>query len=236
MASAAATSKMERLTMKRYVIDGEGKPVTDDSLSFTVMLNPADLKRSCSISYSQGKALGSHKQEPKFSSVGKETLAFSIVIDATGAVPAPANTAVRDVATQLRELNDVVYRDVAAKKEISRVYLLWGTMSFHGRLETMATNYTLFTPSGIALRAKVDLTFAGATSAKESELTAERSVQDMSTVVEIRQGDTLPLLCQSIYGDDSYYMDVARFNGLTNVRGPLVPGAMLMFPPLEGTA
>jgi hypothetical protein len=226
-------SKMERLTMKRYTIGKDGKIDVDDSLSFTVMLNPADLKRSCSISYSQSKALGSLKQEPKFSSVGKETLSFSIVVDGTGAVPGPPNTTARDVATQLRQLNDVVYRDVEAKKEISRVYLLWGALSFHGRLETMSTNYTLFTPGGIALRAKVDLSFAGATSAKEAELVAERSTQDTSTLVEVAQGDSLPLLCQKIYGDSSYYLEVARFNNLTNARGPLKPGSILMFPPLE---
>lgn len=228
-----APGKMERLSMKRYTIDKDGKISIDDSLSFTVMLNPADLKRNCSISYSQSKALGSRQQEPKFSAVGKETLSFSIVVDGTGAVPSDAPGAVRDVATQLRQLNDVVYRDISASKEISRVYLLWGKMSFHGRLESMATNYTLFTPSGIALRAKVDLAFAGATSVKEAELVAERSSPDQIKVIEIKDGDTLPLMCEQIYGDASYYQEVARFNNLSNVRGKLKPGAMLMFPPLE---
>jgi hypothetical protein len=234
--ATSAPGKMERLSMKRYTIDNTGKISIDDSLSFTVMLNPADLKRNCSISYSQNKALGSRQQEPKFSAIGKETLAFSIVIDGTGAVPAESPGAVRDVATQLRQLSDVVYRDIAANKEISRVYLLWGKLSFHGRLESMATNYTLFTPSGIALRAKVDLSFAGATSAKEAELVADRASPDMSKVVEVHEGDTLALLCTKVYGDASYYLEVARANDLTNVRGPLKPGRMLVFPPLERVA
>lgn len=228
-----STAKMERLTMKRYTIDKAGKIDIDDSLSYTVMLNPADLKRSCSISYSQKKALGSRQQEPKFSAVGKETLAFSIVVDGTGAVLSEPQVPVPDVATQLRQLNDVVYRDVAANKEISRVYLLWGELSFHGRLESMATNYTLFTPTGIALRAKVDLSFAGATSAKEAELEADRSSPGMGKVVEVVEGDTLALMCSRIYGDASYYLDVARANNLSNVRGPLAPGRLLVFPPLE---
>ncbi len=227
-----APAKMERLTMKRYTIDKDGKITNDNSLAFTVMLNPADLKRNCSISYSQNRALGSRQQEPKFSAVGKETLAFSIVIDATGAVPG----ATRDVSEQLRQLNDVVYRDISATKEISRVYLLWGTLSFHGRLESMATNYTLFTPNGIALRARVDLAFAGATSAKEAELVADRSAPDMGQVVKVVQGDTLLTLCEKVYGDEAYYLDVARTNGLSNVREPLPPGRMLVFPPLEGVA
>jgi LysM repeat protein len=234
--TTAAPGKMERLSMKRYTIDSTGKISIDDSLSFTVMLNPADLKRNCSISYSHDQAMGQKGHEPKFSAVGKETLAFSIVIDGTGAVPVELPGPVHDVATQLRKLNDVVYRDVAANKEISRVYLLWGKLSFHGRLESMATNYTLFTPSGIALRAKVDLAFAGATSAKEAELVADRSSPNMSKVVEVRQGDTLALLSARVYGTPAYYLDVARANNLSDVRGPLKAGSTLVFPPLVGGA
>jgi nucleoid-associated protein YgaU len=44
-------------------------------------------------------------------------------------------------------------------------------------------------------------------------------------------GDTLPLLCARIYGDSSYYTDVARFNGLADVRS-LRAGQRLHFPPL----
>jgi nucleoid-associated protein YgaU len=48
----------------------------------------------------------------------------------------------------------------------------------------------------------------------------------------VRDGDTLPLLCERIYGDPGYYIDVARFNGLVHFRC-LEPGTRLHFPPLE---
>ena len=44
-------------------------------------------------------------------------------------------------------------------------------------------------------------------------------------------GDTLPLLCDRIYSDPSYYPDVARFNNLSDFRR-LQPGQRLHFPPL----
>jgi len=50
--------------------------------------------------------------------------------------------------------------------------------------------------------------------------------------VQVRDGDTLPLLCERIYGDSRYYMAVARFNGLRQFRA-LTPGMALHFPPLE---
>jgi nucleoid-associated protein YgaU len=41
----------------------------------------------------------------------------------------------------------------------------------------------------------------------------------------------LPLLCNRIYNDPSYYREVARINNLSNFRN-LEPGLILRFPPL----
>jgi nucleoid-associated protein YgaU len=78
----------------------------------------------------------------------------------------------------------------------------------------------------------VDLQFVGSMSKSEEQLVSNRSSPDLSHIVLVREGDTLPLLCASIYGDPSYYPDVARFNGLLEFRD-LKPGAKLHFPPLE---
>ena len=43
-------------------------------------------------------------------------------------------------------------------------------------------------------------------------------------------GDTLPLLCQQIYGSATHYLQVAAFNGLDDFR-VLEPGRELLFPP-----
>jgi nucleoid-associated protein YgaU len=99
-------------------------------------------------------------------------------------------------------------------------------------MQTMSTHYTLFKPSGAPLRAKVDLSFVGAMSKRETELVSNLSSPDLTHLVEVRDGDTLPLLCNRIYGDPGYYLEVARFNQLTDFRN-LRPGWKLHFPPLE---
>ena len=136
------------------------------------------------------------------------------------------------VKSQVAQLTKVVYRYVGEKHEPPHVRLLWGSLIFFGRLESMSTQYTLFKPSGEPLRAKVDLSFVGAMSKKEGELVSNRSSPDLSHRVLVREGDTLPLLCDRIYGDPGYYIDVARFNSLTDFRR-LEPGRELRFPPLE---
>jgi nucleoid-associated protein YgaU len=51
-------------------------------------------------------------------------------------------------------------------------------------------------------------------------------------MVEVRDGDTLPLLCQRVYNDCGRYLEVARANKLANFRD-LQPGTWLRFPPLK---
>ena len=51
-------------------------------------------------------------------------------------------------------------------------------------------------------------------------------------ILQVVDGDTLPLLCNKIYKDSSYYIQVAKFNGLNKFRN-LKPGTKLKFPPLR---
>ena len=106
-----------------------------------------------------------------------------------------------------------------------------GTIIFFGRLDAMSVRYTLFKPSGAPLRARVELSFVGTMSKKEGELVSNKSSPDLSHTVTVVEGDTLPLLCDRIYSDPSYYPDVARFNNLSDFRR-LQPGQRLHFPPL----
>jgi nucleoid-associated protein YgaU len=110
--------------------------------------------------------------------------------------------------------------------------LVWGSWIFNGRLQSLAVQYTLFKPNGDPLRAKLTLTFTSSITEKEAELRADTQSPDLSHRVLVRDGDTLPLLCERIYGDPGYYIEVARFNGLVDFRR-LEPGTRLHFPPLE---
>jgi hypothetical protein len=196
------------------------------SATFAVMLNPGSVKHGGGIRYNKTEALGSSKVEAKFSSVGEETLSFSLLMDGTGVVPGSS-----DVPAQLKALRSVVYQYVDTQHEPSRVQVVWGKLVFFGRLSQLETEYTLFKPDGEPLRAKLSLAFIGSTSKEIAQLQAGQSSANCSRVVEVRDGDTLPLLCQRIYGDDAYYLDVARFNRLPNLRH-LTPGTTLQFPPL----
>lgn len=227
-----ASGQKTLLTLTRYTVNTDGTTQIDTSTSFTVMLNPAEFKHSFSISYDKKRTQGQPAADPKFSAIEAEKVTFSIILDGTGAVPAAPGTPPKDVKTLVADLNRVVYHYIGTRHEPGHVRVLWGTLIFFGRLESMTTQYTLFRPSGAPLRAKVDLAFTGAMSKQEAELVSNRSSPDLSHRVVVREGDTLPLLCYRVYGDSSYYVDVARFNRLVGFRR-LEPGTKLHFPPLE---
>ena len=221
-----------QLTITRVEVAEDGSMTIDRTKSFTAMLNPTEFKHRREIRYNTRPTLGQVGSDTRFSAIQPDTVSFSILLDGTGVVPVPAADRTKEVADHVKALTDVVYKYDGEDHEPDHVRLLWGTLILYGRLQSMGLQYTLFKPSGDPLRAKVDLEFVGFMSTREAELAANRSSPDLSHIVIVRDGDTLPLLCNRIYGDAAYYPEVARHNNLDSFRR-LVPGARLHCPPLE---
>ncbi len=227
----ASSGEKEKLTIIACNVDDNGKVSPDDSRQFKFIINPEKFERLFAISYNGKGAIGQSAANTKFSRVDPETLKISTLIDTTGAIgDADANS--KDVNTQLRELSDIVYKFDGDKHEPNPVQVLWGRQNIICRLKSMTIDSTLFKASGESLRARLQLEFDSFMSNEEEALRANRSSPDMSHLVEVRAGDTLPLLCYRIYRDSSYYIDVARHNNITDFRN-LEPGSKLHFPPLS---
>jgi len=216
-----------KLTISPCDIDEKGN-VTVKSKKFEVMLNPSGYTHGYEICYNEKKAMGQSAPQPKFQHVGGEKVNFDIVLDGTGVVPGKRP----DVKTQIQQLNGIVYQYDGNNHQPDLVRLLWGSFIFFGRLTSMSAEYTLFKPSGEPLRAKVKLAFAGYVSSNEAALKANKTSPDLTHLVEVKAGDTLPLLCFRIYKNSAYYLDVAKANGITNFRD-IQPGTRLNFPPVQ---
>lgn len=237
------SGKKRRLRITRCTIEsaGETKPMTGDANIFKAMINPDTYSRSYGIGYTdkqcklESDPIGCTSVELNFAAIKKETVSFHLVIDGTGVVK--LFDKVPDVKEQLEKLKDIVYRYQGEKHEPSVVQLSWGdidedNVAFVGRMTSMKVDYTMFKPSGAPLRAKVALSFGSYMTRAESALRANQSSPDMSHVVQVRAGDSLPALCHRIYNDSSQYMTVARANGLSGFR-ELSPGMRLRFPPIK---
>ncbi|WAC71478.1 peptidoglycan-binding protein [Roseateles sp. SL47] len=223
----------KRLLLTRYKVNKGGAIEIEDKVKFETQINPSDFKHNYSIGYNTTKDMGASKTEAKFSATDPEEVSFSIVLDDTGVVEGvpdqPAN-----VKDQISLLSKVVYDYVSTSGEPPYVRLLWGALIFFGRLKSMSTTYSLFKPNGDPLRAKVDLSFVGASSRAERTLENNRaSTASMTRTATAEDGDTVSALCQEVYNDCSYdtQLMVAKANGLTDLRS-LQPGQTLVFPPM----
>ncbi len=210
----------------------DGNISVESGESFDLMLNPSDFTHDCSIDYNEEKTPGQLGSDLKFNGIKPEKLKFETVIDGTGAVPPAPGKETEDVKTQLDSLQDIVYGYDGSKHETAVVRILWGSVIFYGRLDSMDVKHTLFSPDGVPLRSKLTLSFTSFMSNEEEALKANRSSPDLTHVITVKEGDTLPLLCYKIYNSSLYVTDVARANGLTHFRN-IKSGDKLVFPPLR---
>jgi len=226
---------------------------------FEAMLNPTSLKLTHGINYSNcaDRAMGSIAQEVKFVNYSEDTLTFDFLLDGTGAVKDvkplsalerlkntidPKNmiafTGLSDasstsiVTDKITALKKIIYEYEGKEHEPNIIDVHWGTLLFTCRLEGMSIDYTLFSSDGAPLRAKIGLSFKGYSTTVEGHLKAKKSSPDLTHIIEVKVGDTLPLLCHKIYKDESYYLEVAKHNNLLSFRN-LTPGQTLYFPPLN---
>ncbi len=231
-----AGGKKALLTISPCTVNNGKISVDGSKKKFEAMINPAGYEHTYQLNYSKKRVLGQPSTETKFDAGEPEKIVLKeLIFDGTGVVK-PENKSASStpisVKNQIELLKNVAYTYVGTKHESPVVQLKWGSFLFYGRVESLKFDYTLFKPNGVPLRAKVTLTFIEYQSTEEISKEAENTSPDLTHIVEVKSGDTLPLLCYQIYQDCSYYTQVARINNLTHFR-ELKPGIKLQFPPLN---
>lgn len=226
---------MEKLTIWPCKIGDKGIATPDEEEDpYVVMVNPTSFRHDHSITYDTDNSqtgssapLGLSAGQPRYQATQPEDLSFEMLLDGTGVISSRT-----DVDDELTKLKSMLYTYSGNIHQTPVVYLSWGTFSFIGRLKSMGVKFSLFRPTGEPLRARVNLTFTSYLSAAEEARKANKTSPDLTHRVVVKAGDSLPLLCHRIYRNSSYYLQVARINGLTNFRR-LEPGTTLSFPPLR---
>lgn len=205
---------------------------------FTVMVNPGNYDEKKEIEYDQDKALDGGNS-PAYKKYKSEEMKVEFTLDTTGVLvdwkDPVALAQQKPLSALVKDLQDTVYTYVGDAHEPPYLSVEWGANFFQGRLKDMNVNYVLFTSDGEPLRAKVTLNLLKFIDNTTQALMKNKSSPDLSHLVTVKDGDTLPALCQQIYKSTVYCTDVARVNGLTGFRR-LEPGLQLLFPPLgEGS-
>lgn len=219
---------LEKLTITAYDEDDfSGTGVN----TFVALVNPSSYRDSFSIDYVSRKELGGNSESPSFVKVGREEISFDLIFDGTGIIIPPPENEGLSVADMIDNLKSTVYMYEGDIHQPYFVEINWGDMSFTGRLSSMSIDYKMFSPAADPLRATVSVSFLQYKNIEKALAEAGDNSPDMTHIIMIKAGDTLPQLCQKIYGKSEYYLQVARVNHLADFRN-LQVGSELIFPPL----
>lgn len=222
---------LQKMKILAYEV-GNFKTPTDE---FSVYINPDKYSHSFQICYNDVQAQGAPGGSPNFNKVLSETVKFELVFDGTGVIPSALPGVLPflgdGITKQIADFKKVVYNYEGEIHSPRYIELVWGTLMFTCRLSTLSLTYTMFKPDGTPLRARADATFISYKDETELALSSDPKSPDLSKVLTVTAGDTLPLMCYGVYGSSMYYPQIAEVNGLTDFRD-LVVGARLLFPPL----
>jgi hypothetical protein len=195
---------------------------------YSVMINPDSIKWNRNIEYNTEQAQDSSSASQRYKNTPSDKLNFDIVIDCTGIVDA-ART---NMKTELAALEAIVFTYNGKIHRPNYVKVQWGKdFIFKGVLLSFDTSYTLFKPDGSPLRAKISLGFTQYISPKTVQKKDDKKSPDVTHLVDVVEGMALPQLCQQVWYDEFYYVQVAKYNGLDKFRN-LENVEQLIFPPI----
>jgi len=146
--------------------------------------------------------------------------------------------------TDVRDSTTPVYQLMKINSELHappRVTLSWGSskqLTSHGAskapqlvLESISEEFNLFSPDGIPLRAKLNVTFREAWTIDQLLAVTPLHSGDRTKLYTVRRGETLSQIAYAQYNDATAWRPIADANTLANPR-LLQPGMVLTIPPL----
>lgn len=194
---------------------------------FVLPLSSATYSEKVEVSYCGVGAPGNNGAVQKFKKGLPNEQKFDFLLDGTMATMIPM-----DVSEMVSKFLDVTRKMEGKIHRPRYLKLLWDRKVFKCVLKSADISYSLFSATGKPLRAKINATFVEAKDPTLQDSESNKQSADLTHVRSVSQGDTLPLLANTIYGDPNYYIELARVNKLKNFR-KLKTGDNLIFPPTE---
>lgn len=194
---------------------------------FYAMVNPENYTIDLKMETKGGQGQGTSGKQQKFAFKQPEEFTFEFLFDNTGIIDGkPKKEGITD---DLKKLQDLAFKLDGKVHEPRHIHLIWGTLDFKGRITGMTINYKLFNPDGSPIRATVKVTIKKSIEEKERTAEERKSSPDLTHRRILKKGESLPWLCNIIYGDPKYYIQVARANNISNFRN-IIEGTEIFFP------
>lgn len=187
-----------------------------------VRFNPTEYSLSTSAKYGERSLPGLDTPIEQFVSGGADTLSMELLFDTYEEGV--------DVRTYTVQLDDIIA--VGGDEHAPPVCrFVWGSFTFRGVLSQLNKRFTMFLPSGVPVRARVNVTFRQHATPAEQTAAVPRLSSDRTTVWRVTEGDTLWAVASAEYGDPERWRPIAKANDIDDPR-TLEPGRELVVPPL----
>lgn len=229
----AEKGKLEKMLILAFAdskkLETGSKNNADDK--YEALINPETYTQEYKLQFSKsGQGHGTSGKQLKYEYSAPEEMSFEFLFDNTGIIDGKPRASIVD---DIKKFKQVLIEYKGDSHEPRHFKLVWGENSiFKGRVTEVSITYKLFKPDGTPIRAIAKVKFKSSIEDIKRALKEDKQSPDLTHVRKVKAGDTLPLLCYQIYGDPSYYLQVAEKNGLDNFRY-LTSGTDIFFPPLE---
>jgi hypothetical protein len=243
--------ELKKLKIKAF--DKAGNP-----LVYSALVNPDTYIIKNKVNYNPAPPPpGNPGKDQQYNYTSPPDIQFDFIFDSTGVIPKPldglagalsgipvvgavasaissaiGDTPPYDIITEIETFKNIVLTYDGDIHEPRTVQLLWGTLFFEGKLTSLQFNYKLFNPDGTPIRVVATAAFTGTVEDNLREALKKANSPDLTHIRKVQQGDTLSLMTYKIYGDASYYQEIARINNIVNFRN-LKPGDEIYFPPVN---
>lgn len=222
------------LTKARLVIERER-----GSKTINVLFNPSEYQLTDGASYGAKKVPGSDGPMLQYICGEATELAVSLFLD-TYAPKRPATSepgaragsggsdGSRDVSKITKEIAETTSIDGSLHRPPT-VTFQWGSLHFKGVVTKVSHTYTMFTESGMPVRAKVNLTFQSITQPKDRRRKSPFESPDRTKYRTIREGVQLWDIAALEYGDPGMWKIIAKENDIQNPLD-VKPGQVVKLP------
>jgi hypothetical protein len=215
---------LERLT----IIPEVGKVIK-------ALFNPEKYTVSKSVQFAEIAIPGLDSPVVQYVRGQNERISMELFFDTT-------DSGMVDTVVDVRTKTLAVYKLLKIHSETHappRVLLTWGDagpLTSYGTsippwlvLESVSEEFTLFSPFGVPLRARLQVAFREAWTIEEQLQETPRHSSDRTSLRRVKRGETLSHIAATEYNDPREWRPIAEANNLENPR--LVdPGTMLTIP------
>lgn len=224
----AQSAAMLPFNLKIIPINDKGIP---NGVPFIAMFNPENIAINETISWDKKEAVGKQGTDPTFVRSQARTFTIDLVLDGTGVNNNGVKIPVTVQVLLFRAVTTVINGDI---HKPNYLLLQYGTFICNCCINYSTITYTMFDMTGLPIRARISASFTERTPASLGSILNMLSSPDLTHVVQVKEGDLLPLLTYQVYNDQSYYLQVAKVNKLKNFR-KLTGGTSLVFPPIASS-